>query len=377
MNTIGVRHMLLYSILVLCAIILPGCRHKNAHKQVHRPIEQNRTLIPEHKIQEMLIPLDQEERDEQATADTQLSLQSTPENRAEEIDQDTTGYRETEPSEESLDFRVENDTGKTIYVVCFSYIRKHYFGRWRWDKSAIYKMSPADIALIDIDFIPDEQDRKHIFGYLAIFDTEEEAEAATFELISDQNLLDLDLLYELKDKKVTLSIEKYGFKGEFFEFDFVKKKESAGALELDFSVENRTGKTILVAGFIYEKKAKGSWFGAVDEKDDMSVWRFDKTPLLKLNQGESGIIDVDTIKQGRDRTYVRGYLAIFDENEEQLARDATYELLESWRKLNVGRLEDLANQKIVLGIEQYGIDQDFIDFVIKEPRKIQMIQEKQ
>lgn len=273
-----------------------------------------------------------------------------------------------ETPEKSLDFEVENKTGRELFVVCFSYIRKHHFNRWRWDKSAIYKLNPNSTALIDVDFIPDEQDRKNVFGYLGVFSSEQEAEESTFELTDDEKKLDLDLLYKLKDKKVTIEVERYGFKGEFLEYDFIKKKGSdeVAKQELDVLVENQTGKTIHVLGFVYQKKAKGSWFGAIDDKDDMSLWRFDKTPIITLKNGEQGYIDIDTLLQERDRIYIRISLALFDENELDLAEKSTYELTRTWRLLHLDRPNRLKNKKVVINIEQYGINEDFIDFVVKD-----------
>lgn len=278
-------------------------------------------------------------------------------------------YDSGNPNE--LDFDVENRTGKTVYITCFDYQRKRNFGNWRWDKSPVYKLEPGQTVTVDIDTIPDEQDRERVYGYLGVFNDQTSADDATYELTEDHLLLDLDRLVNLKGKKVTLEIEKYGSKGEFFEYDFVNKDgEEPSEEELDFIVENRTGKPILVTCFVYEKKAKGSWSQAVDEKDDMAVWRYDKTPLIKIMPNELGMVDVDTIMSGRDREYVRGYLAVFDIDEEKFARESTYELLPTRYKLPLGELPRLKNRKIVIGIEKYGAAEDFIDFVIKPARKI-------
>lgn len=271
----------------------------------------------------------------------------------------------------SLSFEVENKTGKLVYITCFSYIKKRDFGTWRWDKSPVIKLDVGQTDQVKIDFISDDYSRKNVFGYLGVFTNEKAAQDAIYELMPDRNKLDLDQLMYLHDKKVTLEIERYGFKGEYFEFDFSEKETHDEALkrqntpELDFVVENKTGKTILATCFTYQKKAKGTWFAAVDDKDDMEVWRFDKTPLVTIPPNERGIIDVDTITENRDRTYVRGYLAVFDEDERKLAEESTYELLGSHRKLNLGLLSMLKNKKVVVDIEQYGIAEDFIDFVIK------------
>lgn len=281
----------------------------------------------------------------------------------------TPSYDSSNPLE--LDFDVKNETGKTVYVTCFVYQRKRDFGRWRWDKSPVYKLDDGQTVAIDIDTIPDEQDRSYVFGYLGVFNDQKSAEDATYELTDDRSLLDLDLLIQLKGKVVTLAIEKYGVKGEYFEYDFVQKDGTQKAVpELDFPVENKTGKPMLITCFVYEKKAKGSWIAATEEKDDMATWRFDKTPVIKVMPDEIGIINVDTILGDRDRAYVRGYLAVFEEDEELLAQQSTFELLESKYKLNVGELPRLRNKKIVIDIEKYGIMEDFVDFVIKPANKI-------
>ncbi len=285
-------------------------------------------------------------------------------------------YDSDNPNE--LDFDVENRTGKTVFVTCFDYQRKRNFGHWRWDKSPVYKLEPGQTVTVDIDTIPNDQDRNNVFGYLGVFNTQQEADDATYELTDDNLLLDLDRLIDLKGKKVTLEIEKYGSKGEFFEYDFVNKDgEEPMEEELDFVVENKTGKPLLVTCFVYEKKAKGSWSQAVDEKDDMSVWRFDKTPLIKIMPNEIGMIDVDTIAANRDRDYIRGYLAVFDLDEEKRARESTFELLPSRYKLPLGELPRLKNKKIVIEVEKYGTAEDFIDYVIKPVRKIDFTKIKQ
>ncbi len=280
-----------------------------------------------------------------------------------------------------LDFEVENKTGKTIYVVCFSYINKRPASRWRWDKSSIYKIEDNESVIIDLDTIQDEENRNKTFGYLGIFDNKKEADDSTIELLDDNKKIDLDIIAQLHGKKVTIEIEKYGILGEFYDFDFKaidKKKEDKKQPELDFYVENKTGKTILVTCFVYEKKAKGNWLAqktkeswTTDEdiRDDMAVWRFDKTPIIKLKHNESGLIDVDTIIEPRDRIYIRGYLAIFDEDEQDLADKSIYELLPPRRRLDLGKLIELKHKKISIYTERYGASGNFIDYVVKPTQK--------
>mgnify|MGYP000574612956 CR=1 FL=1 len=102
----------------------------------------------------------------------------------------------------------------------------------------------------------------------------------------------------------------------------------------------------------------------------MSVWHYEKSPVIKIDADQTGIIDVGTIVTMRDRSYVRGYLAIFPEEQELMAHNATYELLSSTNKLNLGELARLAHKKIVLEVQNYGILQDYFDYVIKPVKNI-------
>ena len=277
---------------------------------------------------------------------------------------------------EKLDFNVTNLIGRKEFVTCFIYGRKRDFGNWHWSKTQIYELEHQKTVTIDTGKFSNKIDRKHVYGYLAIFKTKKEAEEATFELLDDNKKLDLDLLINLQGKTVTLTVEKYGIKGEFFEYDFVKHHNNADnennieIQELDFAVENKTGKTIFITCFVYEKKAKGSWIGATEEKDDMTVWRFDKTPIIKLAPKQIGIIDIDSIHTKRDRSYMRGYLAIFDESEEELANESTYELLNPKKRLDIGNLAQLKNNKMIINVEHYGLAENYIDFIVKETRSI-------
>lgn len=280
-----------------------------------------------------------------------------------------------------LDFLVENKTGKTIYVTSFVYLKRHRFSRWRWHKSPVYKIEDKTLITIDIPSIEDDLDRDNTFGYLAVFNTFEEADDAIYELLPDKNKIDLDILVHLSGKKVTIEIEKYG-KETFYEYDFTPTKpdEQKHIPELDFAVENKTGKTIHVVGFTFQKRAKGTWLAQKtkevwssedDTRDDMSTWRFDKLPLITLKPGEKGIMDVDTIIEKRDRNEVQGYLAIYDEDELEEAQNAIYELLPEEKKITLGKLSaGVAQKKVVITIDQYGTLGDIIDFKIQKPTRI-------
>ena len=250
-----------------------------------------------------------------------------------------------------LDFQVQNTTGKTIYATCFSYIKKRPFTRWRWDKTDIYKIEPNQIVTIDVDTIPDKQDRENVYGYLAVFNNKKDAKDSVYELLDDKFKLDLDLLYKLKNQKVTIGVETYGFKGEISDYDFVPLQDREKKYpELDFVVENQTGKPVYVTCFVYQVK------------EDQPVWRYDKTPVRKIEPDDMAIMDVDTISKPYDRVYMRGYLGVFKDKKQ--ANDASFELLDPKNKLSLDRLAALKNKKIVLEVEHYGIKGDAIDFSV-------------
>lgn len=248
----------------------------------------------------------------------------------------------TVPYSEELDFEVENKTNKTVFVTCFSYIQKEPFTRWRWDKSPIYKLEANQNTIINIDTIPDQEHREHIFGYLAVFENEKEAHDAIYELTNDRNKIDLDIIYKLKNKKVVIGIEKYGFKPAKFDVR-IKNDTPPHEEELDFVVENQTGKAIFVTSFAYQL-----------QDNIHRVWEYDKSAVHKLEPGQASVINVSTIDNKRDKDFMYGHLAIFDETEEQEAHDSTYELLEPSQRLALGKLSRLAGKKVVLGIEKYG-----------------------
>lgn len=270
-----------------------------------------------------------------------------------------------------LDILVENATNKIIYVCGFAYSRRKIFSQWRWYKSPVYEIPQNQTVTVDIVTAPDPSDRADTFGYLGVFDTYQEAEDAVFELLADEKKIDLDLLSFLKNKKVRIEIESYGFKQDFFDWDFIDlKKKTKKIPELDFYVLNNTGQAIYLCCFVYERKSKGHWIAATEEKDDMTQWRYDKTKVLYVKPGELAYIDIDTIHTNRDRNNIIGTLAIFNEDEKKEAEEATYELLESEKMLHLGPLKRLKNKKIVIDIARYGLKGVHIDFVPKKMRKI-------
>jgi hypothetical protein len=250
-------------------------------------------------------------------------------------------------------------------------MRRRALSHWGWRKSPIYKLNANQSVVIDIGIIEDSYDRKHTFGVLGVFDAHQEAEDSTYELLPDDNKLDLDLLEALHGKKVTIEVEKYGFKKPFYDFDFLKAKGKQPQLALlDYFVKNETGKPIYVCGFTYMKKAKGTWVAAIADKDDMAVWRYDKSQVLKLDPDQTGAITIDTNDAQRDREYMIAFLGIFNEHEQKMAEESTYELLAPENKVHLGPLVSVAGKTIALEIEQYGLGDDIVDYMVKPAHQI-------
>jgi hypothetical protein len=269
-------------------------------------------------------------------------------------------------------FDLHNVSGVSLYTTCFAYVKPGDFNRWRWRKTEVKEVKPGATIPISMRILDDHQDKFHVFGALGVFSNRIEAEESTYELLPDENKLDLDLLSEIEKKTIVVGIERYGFREPFYDYDFVEKqaKENGATSELDFFVQNQTGRTTFVTGFIYSKKAKGRWIAAEDEKDDMSVWRFYKTKVLRLEQGQTGYIDIDSIIPKRDRSFVRGYLGVFDEDHENDAHSKTFELLSDAEKINLGLLTRREGRTIILEVERYGVANDVINFTVKPIRWI-------
>ena len=262
----------------------------------------------------------------------------------DEIIEGTTTEEDEPTSPKELDFEVVNKTNKTIYVTCFSYIQKEPFTRWRWDKSPIYKLDIGQRTVINVDTIPDQEHRDHIFGYLGVFENEKEAHDAIYELTEDRKKIDIDIIAKLKNKKVIIGIEKYGFKPDKYDVMMKNKfQKKTKQKELDFIVKNETGKTIFITTFVYQI-----------QDNIHQVWEYDKTAILKLENGQSTVVNIESIDTARDREFMYGHLAVFDEDEETEAHDSTYELLEQDKKISLGKLSRLEGQKVVINVEKYG-----------------------
>ena len=264
--------------------------------------------------------------------------------------------------ERRLKVNVENTTETKIYVVVFSYIKRHTRGdRWRWDKSNIYQLNPNESTVIKIDPIVNKINRNGIYGCIGVFDKKKDAIDSTYELLDESKRLDLDLLYLLKNKRIRIYIEKYGFKRDTIQKDIITDKEITEPYlkkhELDFYIRNRIGETIYVVGFIYHKKVDGD------------TWRYDKTKVYKLKRSETTKIDLDTLKNKYNRVFARGFLGVFDKSQKDFAHKCTYETLPAKNKISIGNMSTLRERVVVIQVEKYGILGKIFEFALVDKKK--------
>ncbi len=258
-----------------------------------------------------------------------------------------------------LTVKIRNITKRPLYTACFSYMKKGESPRWHWQKSSVHELLPEKDVIITIDTFRSKRTVPEIFGVLGVFTGHQEAENSIYEILPDTNKIDLDRIDKLQDKTIILGIEKYGVVGDIFDYSFVPDSgHSPDVPDLDFEVENQTGRPLYITAFVYEKK------------NDMPIWNYDKSPIIRVEPGQTHSINVDGVTTAYDRKYARGFLAIFDESERKEAYDSTYQLLKDHQKINIGLLAALAGRKVILNDQKYGILGDVIDFVVKDPRKI-------
>ncbi len=246
-----------------------------------------------------------------------------------------------------LDFEIKNDTDQTVFATCFYYTKKATAYRWRWYKSPVQELEPGERAIVDIDTIPTKRDRNAVYGYLAVFDNEVDAQTAVYELLEDTKRIDLDKLIGLRDKMVIIQQRRYGFKGETLDYSIPKRSDVGhGTPELDYVLSNQTGKDLWITTYIYQKRGH------------KPQWKFVNLAPVLVKNGQEALIDVDTIAARYDRRNVRAYIGIFDEDELGRAEESTYETLSPRRRLKIGKLYQLRDnkQKVVLKRRQYGLE---------------------
>ncbi len=210
-------------------------------------------------------------------------------------------------------------------------------------------LDPGERAIVDIDTLPTKDDISDIYGYLAVFDNELDAQTSVYELLEDEKRIDLDRLVGLKNKMVIIGKRHYGFKGDLLDYS-IPKRGDVGALapELDFVLENQTGQNLWLSTFIYQKKGH------------KPQWKFVKLPLQFVRDGQEALVDVDTIAAKYDRRNVRAFIGLFEEDEIDEAENMTYEMLRPTRKLKLGKLYQIRDRKhkVVLRQREYGLAVD-------------------
>lgn len=272
-------------------------------------------------------------------------------------------FQNNQENDSHLSIQVKNITSQPLFATCFTYMKAKHNTRWKWHKSAVQALPPYQEITIELGDIDDVRHLPEILSTLAVFTTEHEAHKAIYELLDDHSKISLDRVHKLKDQTVIIGIEKYGVRGDFFDFDFIPHSlkaeyETDKVEELDFIVENKTNSPVYVTAFVYQKK------------EDMPTWRYDKTPLCYIKPYEAAVIDIDTITEGYDRQYLRASLAVFEEHEKEKAEHATYQLIDKHNLINIGLLSTLINKKVILQRKKYGIMGDVLEFSLKEPSSI-------
>jgi hypothetical protein len=333
---------IIFQAFVLCLLFLPGCSYQQLKERVRNNLPGGLQESPVQRLSEQDL--------NKMSKDEILKMLRSANSLAPESKKKVIAF------DDSLSFPVLNKTGKTVYVAAFSYIKKKVNARWRWDKTPVYKLDPGESRLILIDYVPQKRDRAHAYGYLSIFEKEKDAEIASLQLLDDKHFIDLDRLARLKNETVVLEIEKYGHHEESWEYHTQNGHRETENRELDFMVENKSGKDLLVACFIYEQK-EGS--------HDYDTWKYTKTPVILVKHGQSAEIDVRSIQDKYIWQYMRGVLAVFDLDQMDEAEKANFQLADYKKKLKLGRLSKLKGKKVVLDIEKYGVRGNFIDFTVK------------
>ncbi len=269
---------------------------------------------------------------------------------------------------------VENTSGKTLYTCCFAYAKKTKNSLWRWHKSTVIALEDDETKTIPITVSNDIEDIEHTFGTLGIFNTQEEANNATYELLPDKQKIDLDLLYKIADKKITLCIEGYGVKRSFYDYSVTDSTNTNSPAERSFfNVLNNTKKPIRVCFFSYEDRNMETADSDLPADIDRGMWRYYKSDISLIAPGALQKIDLpqqpDTVD---DDDSAPGYLGIFDENEQKEAEACTFELLAQHKKLSLGGTAGLHEKTIELMLEQYGVKNNIIDYVVKPTQRINL-----
>lgn len=91
--------------------------------------------------------------------------------------------------QDQLTVRCRNKSNKSLILCCFYYTKLRQNAYWRWIKSPIYFLENNDECTIPIVAMDDLLVKQEIMGYLGVFHSKEEAEAATFECLEKNKKL--------------------------------------------------------------------------------------------------------------------------------------------------------------------------------------------
>ncbi|MCK4265523.1 hypothetical protein KAW80_04165 [Candidatus Babeliales bacterium] len=129
-----------------------------------------------------------------------------------------------------LDFLVENQTEKDLYITCFVYQQELDHGHWVFDKTDVIEIKSGQGKFIDVDTLRVPKDAwESVIGILGVFehDKKEDADKSTFELLKPDQKLIVGYLKRYQDKKVVIIPKKYGalsgFDNQYPKVEFERK----------------------------------------------------------------------------------------------------------------------------------------------------------
>lgn len=255
----------------------------------------------------------------------------------------------------SLYYSVKNHTGHKIFVVGCAWMKKTLEACYRWHYTPVYELEPNEKYPIFVGNVPNGEDMERIAGYLGVFVHKHQAQAFQIETAEESNVVNLPFLNEIKGKTIELKVDRYGFK-ENLDYRIDEVAKSTAHPSLNFYVENRTGQDLSICCFIYQQPAG---------RDAVQPWGYTKTEALHLAANQTTSIDVSTITNKYNWDYMRGTLGVWKSKHHELAEKLTYEQTYPKHCVKLGQLSLIAGKKIVLGVERYGIGEEWFDFSVK------------
>lgn len=245
----------------------------------------------------------------------------------------------------TIKFHVKNELGRKAFIVPFAYVKRFLTDTWHWVNLSTLELENGAVGLVDVGVLADEDGADTVFGAFRLCNTREEALNATYELSEDFQRIDVGLFSNLKNKTAVLRATKYGVEGERLSYEVSPSQWKKELPPLDFRVLNTHNAPVFVSAFFY---------GKGQDCDSVLPWRFSKGSVCALKPGESAVLKMERIKDPYDWNNVKGYLAVFHENEGRKAENATYELLKPEEKIALGPLSQLIGKQVALTSRLYG-----------------------